>query len=152
MKPAWDRLADEIDKSVFIADINCSDEADLCQENDVQGYPTIKVYRDGKPEPYEGGRSFDELFAYADENLAEKCNVLDETKRKEKCDEKSQQYYAKWVPKAADLQQKELTRLEGMLNKSMTADLKKWLRQRVSILKQLASGGSDADEKKTEEL
>lgn len=145
MKPAWDKLAEESDKSVFIADVNCSDEEELCKENDVQGYPTIKVYKDGKVDAYNGGRSFEELFAYVDENLAEKCQVLDEAKRKETCDEKTQKYYDKMVAKGAEAQQKELVRLEGMLDKSMTADLKTWLRQRVSVLKQLAKPAEEKE-------
>lgn len=50
MKPDWDRLAEEAHSSVFIADVNCSDEEDLCKENAVSGYPTIKVFKDGEVE------------------------------------------------------------------------------------------------------
>jgi thiol-disulfide isomerase/thioredoxin len=46
MKPDWDRLAESVHDSVFIADVNCSDEDDLCRENDVSGYPTIMVSKD----------------------------------------------------------------------------------------------------------
>jgi hypothetical protein len=37
-------------------------EEELCQEVGVQGYPTIKVYRDGIEEEYEGPRSFEGLL------------------------------------------------------------------------------------------
>jgi hypothetical protein len=39
----------------------------LCQEKLNQGYPTIKVYRVGIEEEYEGPRSFEGLFEFVDE-------------------------------------------------------------------------------------
>lgn len=35
MKPDWDKLAEESHSSVFIADVNCSNEDKLCQDNGV---------------------------------------------------------------------------------------------------------------------
>lgn len=56
------------------------------------------------------------------------------------CGEKELGYIKKWKDagkSAADFT-KQLTRLEGMKAKPMTADLKKWIGQRIAILKQLA--------------
>lgn len=139
MKPDWDKLADEAHQSVFIADVNCSDEEELCTKSGVQGYPTIKVYKDGKVEDYRGGRGFEELFDFVDSNLASKCDV----KQKETCSEKAIAYVDKWTAKDAAAIEKEIGRLKGMVGKSMTQDLKIWLRERLTILEQLASSGAE---------
>lgn len=134
MKPDWDKLADEAHPSVFIADVNCSDEADLCQENGVQGYPTIKVYKDGEETPYNGGRSFEEMSSFVDENLAVKCDVSQPST----CSDKSQKYIEKWQSKAETDVKKELARLQGMVGKDMTVELTRWLMERIIILKQIS--------------
>lgn len=143
MKPAWDQLAESVDASVFIADVNCSDQDDLCSKNEVKGYPTIKVYKDGEVSDYKGGRSFEDLMEYVDENLAQKCNV---EKLTENCSEKAVKYADKWKSKPADDVAKELKRLNGMTDSSMSSDLKKWLRERLHILRQLAPPMAEDEE------
>lgn len=143
MKPAWDELADNVDNSVFIADVNCSDEQDVCEEVGVKGYPTIKVYQDGEVTDYKGGRSFEDLLEYVDNNLAIKCKI-DNTA--EGCSEKALKYIGKWKAKDKSDVAKELTRLEGMVGKSMTSELKGWLRERMSILKQMVPASSEEEE------
>lgn len=135
MKPAWDEVASEAHPSVFIADINCSDEEELCSENGVQGYPTIKVYKDGVVESYEGGRDVDSLKAFVDESLAVKCDVTNV--KGSGCSEKAVDYIAKWSGKDRDALKKEHVRLAGMSGKSMKADLKQWMAERISILRQM---------------
>eukprot|EP00931_Biecheleriopsis_adriatica_P011125 TRINITY_DN112203_c0_g1_i1.p2 TRINITY_DN112203_c0_g1~~TRINITY_DN112203_c0_g1_i1.p2 ORF type:complete len:182 (+),score=44.59 TRINITY_DN112203_c0_g1_i1:212-757(+) len=72
MKPAWDQLIAEYagHEGVLVADVDCtSDGADLCEQHNVGGYPTIKW---GDPEDlkdYNGGRSYDDLSNFAAENL-----------------------------------------------------------------------------------
>lgn len=134
MKPDWDRLADESHPSVFIADVNCGDAEELCAEVGVQGYPTIKTYRDGKEEDYNGARSYEELFEFVDTELAAKCNV----DTMEGCSDKAKKYALKWTSKDEADVKKEIGRLGGMVGKSMADDLKSWLRERLALLKQLA--------------
>lgn len=121
MKPDWDRLAEESHNSVFIADVNCGDEEDLCSENSITGYPTIKVYINGEEEKYTGQRTFDHLMAYVDVELAAKCDIDDAEKT---CDEKAREYLAKWKAKDADVISRELQRLINMQGKSMEKALK----------------------------
>lgn len=121
MKPDWDRLAEESHNSVFIADVNCSDEDNLCNENDISGYPTIKVYKNGEEEKYTGPRTFDHLAAYVDVELAAKCDLED---IENTCDEKAQEYITKWKAKDADAISKEFQRLINMQGKSMEKTLK----------------------------
>ena len=72
MKPAWDKLLEEND-SVFDADCTAAGQA-LCQAQGVQGYPTIKWGDPSALEDYQGGRSFDDLKKFADENLKPSCS------------------------------------------------------------------------------
>ena len=78
MKPAWDQLGDAFRGSseVLIGDVDCTVEVLLCEQYGVTGYPTIKYLTDSTPpkgEDYEGGREFDQLKAFADENLKASC-------------------------------------------------------------------------------
>lgn len=78
---ARDEFADS--KTVLIGDVDCTVEKDLCSKYDVKGFPTIKTFIDGSEEAYEGGRDYDSLKAFADENLGPSCS----TENKDLCDE-----------------------------------------------------------------
>jgi hypothetical protein len=71
MKPDWDELGLEFDssKKVLIGDVDCTVETNkaLCEREGVKGYPTLKYYTPGEDEgqDYEGGRSLEELMAFA---------------------------------------------------------------------------------------
>lgn len=143
MKPAWDEAAASAHSSVFIADVNCSDQEELCQENEVKGYPTIKVYKDGTVTDYTGGRTVGDITSFVDEELAVKCSIDNIA---ESCSEKAGPYLEKWKPKNNASLKAELTRLEGMSGKKMTSDLKQWLRERIAILQQLAGKEEESKE------
>jgi len=76
MKPAWDKLAAEFkdSKTALIADVDCTAGGkDLCSEVGVRGYPTIKYGDPSNLEDYKGGRDFDALKKFAEENLGPTC-------------------------------------------------------------------------------
>lgn len=139
MKPAWDALADSYadSSSVGVFDVDCTVEADLCQKKGVQGYPTIKYYKDGdkEGEKYQSGRDADSLKTFVKENLERPCEVLSG----KGCTDKENEYIKKMQAKAGDAIAKELARLEGMTGKSMKSDKKAWLSQRMHILKGLSA-------------
>jgi len=70
MKPAWDQLAGKLAnaKHVQIADVDCTAQQNqgLCQQQGVQGYPTIKYYVKGSKsgKPYQGGRDYNSLYGF----------------------------------------------------------------------------------------
>ena len=139
MKPAWDQLGSEYasSSSVLVADVDCTVEQDLCSEYGVQGYPTIKYFTaetDPKGADYSGGRDFDGLKQFVSDTLEVKC-LLDNT---EGCTDKEKEFMAKWKDKPKADVTAQLERLSKMMKGSMAPDLKKWVVQRVSILKQLA--------------
>jgi protein disulfide-isomerase A6 len=136
MKPAWNQLGDEFEgsSSVLIGDADCTEEADLCSKYDVKGYPTIKYIKAGEePESYSGGRDFDTLKKFVEDELLVKCTI----KEQDGCSDKEKKYITKMQAKAADDITKQHTRLTGMQGGKMKAELKQWLNQRLSILKQL---------------
>jgi len=79
MKPDWDKLIEDFkdSKTAGVYDVDCTAGGkELCEEVGVTGYPTIK-YGDpsdkSKLEAYNGGRSYDDLKKFADENLGPVC-------------------------------------------------------------------------------
>eukprot|EP00544_Gedaniella_sp_CCMP2646_P003235 CAMPEP_0202506998 /NCGR_PEP_ID=MMETSP1361-20130828/51490_1 /ASSEMBLY_ACC=CAM_ASM_000849 /TAXON_ID=210615 /ORGANISM="Staurosira complex sp., Strain CCMP2646" /LENGTH=146 /DNA_ID=CAMNT_0049141089 /DNA_START=164 /DNA_END=604 /DNA_ORIENTATION=+ len=140
MKPAWDQLGDEFagSSSVLIGDVDCTaDGEELCSKFEVRGYPTIKYFTDGDVDgqDYQGGRDFDSLKQFVEENLEAKCNVND----LENCSEKEKSYIEKMKQKSQEDIKNQLDRLEGMKGESMKAELKRWLNQRLAILKELSA-------------
>jgi hypothetical protein len=77
MKPQWDDLMDAFadSPSALIADVDCTAEGKpLCDANGVRGYPTIKWGDPSALEDYKGGRDFDSLKKFAEENLKPICS------------------------------------------------------------------------------
>jgi len=77
MKPDWDKLMKEFkgSKTKLIADVDCTAAGKpLCDSNGVQGFPTIKWGDPAALEKYEGGRDFDALKKFAEDNLKPMCS------------------------------------------------------------------------------
>lgn len=91
MKPAWDKLmkAYKGHASALVADVDCTAAGKpLCDSNGVKGFPTIKYGDPGALEDYKGGRDFDALKKFADENLKPMCSpsnidLCDDDKKQE---------------------------------------------------------------------
>jgi len=76
MKPAWDKLMAEFkdSKTALVGDVDCTGAGkDLCSDVGVRGYPTIKQGDPNNLEDYKGGRDFDSLKKFAEENLGPTC-------------------------------------------------------------------------------
>jgi len=77
MKPDWDKLMAEFkdSKTALVADVDCTAAGkDLCNEVGVKGYPTIKHGDPSDLQDYKGGRSFNDLKKFAEENLGPTCS------------------------------------------------------------------------------
>jgi protein disulfide-isomerase A6 len=57
----------------------------------------------------------------------------------ENCSEKEKSYIEKMKQKSQEDIKNQLDRLEGMKGESMKAELKRWLNQRLAILKELSA-------------
>jgi len=61
--------------TALVADVDCTAAGKpLCDANGVQGFPTIKYGDPNALEKYEGGRDYDALKKFADENLKPLCS------------------------------------------------------------------------------
>ncbi|KAL7539059.1 hypothetical protein ACHAWF_006285 [Thalassiosira exigua] len=78
LKPDWDKLMGEFSSSStqLVADVDCTAEGKpLCDEHGVQGFPTLKYGDPSDLQDYQGGRSYDDLKNFVDENLKPMCSV-----------------------------------------------------------------------------
>ncbi|KAJ7283611.1 protein disulfide isomerase [Mycena rebaudengoi] len=65
LAPHYEEAATTLkEKNIPIAKVDCVDQADLCQAHGIQGYPTLKVFRNGTPTDYTGPRKADGIVAY----------------------------------------------------------------------------------------
>jgi len=144
MKPAWDQLSETYadSSSVVIADVDCTSDGgqEICQNAGVQGYPTINYYVGGQEEKYQGGRDFTQLNKFVEDTLLKACAVSEAL---ETCSEKEQKYIGKMSAKTDADVLAQITRLDGMKEKSMKPELKQWLFQRLNILKQISEGKTE---------
>lgn len=139
--------------SVLIGSVDCTtdENSDLCQQYGVQGYPTLKYFKDGNTEgeDYNGGRSLDDLSSFADEELNKKCLVGSEEEMKKEesnCSTKEQDYARKMRAKSPADWKAQIERLDKMKGGSMKPELKTWIFQRLHILDSLESEADAKDE------
>ena len=69
MAPAFKQLEDALGDKVTVGDVDCTQHNSLCSEFGVRGYPTLKLFKNGQPEDYKGGRSFEDLKSQVEANL-----------------------------------------------------------------------------------
>lgn len=59
----------------LVADVDCTaDGKALCEQQGIRGYPTIKWGDPSDLQDFQGGRSYDDLKKFADENLKPVCS------------------------------------------------------------------------------
>jgi len=112
MKPDWDKLTEEFadSKTAGIFDVDCTAEGKpLCDANGVRGYPTIKWGDPSNLEDYKGGRTFNDLKTFAEENLKPMCspNNID------LCDDEKKAEIEKFSAMGADELEKLITGKES---------------------------------------
>lgn len=66
----------EGDATKLVADVDCTtdDGQALCEQHGIEGFPTLKWGDPMALEDYNGGRDYEELKAFADENLKPMCS------------------------------------------------------------------------------
>jgi len=77
MKPDWDKLMSDFagSSTQLVADVDCTaDGKALCEQQGIRGYPTIKWGDPSDLQDFQGGRSYDDLKKFADENLKPVCS------------------------------------------------------------------------------
>lgn len=128
MKPAWDQLSEEFktSKHAGVYDVDCTAEGkDLCEKIGVSGYPTIK-YGDASSlenlKDYSGGRDFEALKKFAEENLGPVCGPKD----LDACDEMERALVERFL----GMHVAELDSEIGKLDKDFSARQKKFAKKK----------------------
>merc|ERR1712048_910722 len=115
LKPDWDKLMDDYkdSKTGGVFDVDCTtDGKELCEKHDVRGYPTIKWGDPSDLQEYNGGRSFDELKRFADENLGPTCGP----DNLDLCDEQDKAHIAKFSKMDIDEMSEKIIELDAKVN------------------------------------
>jgi len=159
MKPAWEKLGKKYknSKTTVIGDVDCTVHEELCSRFEVQGFPTVKYFKGGDAQDYEGGRSFDDLSKFTQEELTSPiCTASD----LDACNDEQKALLEKWgavsaeeradYVKKAEQEIKDLDAaheklvegLQAQYEKSMedTAAKKKELRAPLGLIKGIKSG------------
>jgi len=66
LKPEYEIAATRLkanDPPLYVAKVDCTTNYDLCQKQEVTGYPTIKIFTDGEPDKYSGGHTADAIVS-----------------------------------------------------------------------------------------
>jgi thioredoxin-like negative regulator of GroEL len=81
----WDEFAEQT--NVLVGKIDCTVHKDLCQQQGVQGYPTLKYSNGYGLNKFEGGRDLESLLKFVEDNLQNSClddpNLCSEEETKE---------------------------------------------------------------------
>jgi protein disulfide-isomerase A6 len=137
MAPDYDRLSELYpteSSTVAVVEVNCEEEEEICEANNIQGYPTLKYFVDSKEHAYEGGRDYDSMHRFVEETLVKTCDLEDADST---CSDKALTYHGKWGFKSNAELDAELKRLEGLSSGIMKAELRAWIMERKSILAQV---------------
>jgi hypothetical protein len=127
MKPDWEKLEAEFDSSTtqLIGDVDCTaDGKPLCEANGVRGYPTLKWGDPTDLQDYQGGRDYDTLKKFAEENLKPICSPSNI----DLCDEDKTAEIKKFQAMSAEELDKAITEKEAEQEKA-EADFKTFVEQ-----------------------
>lgn len=58
------KLLEEEKSDIKLAKVDATVESQLAEQHNIQGYPTLKFFRDGEPIEYKGGRTVDEMVRW----------------------------------------------------------------------------------------
>ncbi|CAI5997680.1 unnamed protein product [Closterium sp. NIES-65] len=71
LAPAWEELSNSAPPEVVVAHVDCTVSTKVCEEQEIRGYPTLKLFVGGKfREHYEGERDLAALKSFV-EDVAE---------------------------------------------------------------------------------
>jgi len=137
MKADWEKLMDDFKDSptALVGDVDCTaDGKPLCDSNGVQGFPTIKYGDVGDLKDYSGGRKYEDLKKFADENLGPTCGPGENL---EHCD-------AETRPKIEAYAKMSAGKLEGKIRKAVKDfEVEMPIMKKVFAYLQKASGSTE---------
>jgi protein disulfide-isomerase A1 len=79
LAPEYEKAATALkSEKIPIAKVDCTVETDVCQQNGVQGYPTLKIFRDSKATDYQGPRTADGIVSIMKRQNLPAVSILNE--------------------------------------------------------------------------
>jgi len=83
LAPIWEELATASKGKFNVAKVDCTVEKDVCTDNGVRGYPTVKLFVDGKVHDYQGARTIEAFTSFVEKtkNPAAVEEVKEEVKK-----------------------------------------------------------------------
>ncbi|KAI8333691.1 thioredoxin-like protein [Chlamydoabsidia padenii] len=64
LAPEYEKAATDLKGTIPLAKVDCTVNQAICQEHNVQGYPTLKVFRQGESSEYNGARKHEGIVSY----------------------------------------------------------------------------------------
>ena len=69
MMPEWNKLEQSMNGTQTVVNkVNCEENPEEAKNNNVDGFPTIILFKDGKSIPYEGDRSAEAIKSFIESN------------------------------------------------------------------------------------
>merc|ERR1712168_130571 len=70
LAPTWELLSNKFAGKVKIAEVDCTQNRSLCERYRIDGYPTLILFKDGKPiQEYHGGRDIKTLTNFIEQKM-----------------------------------------------------------------------------------
>merc|ERR1712194_946167 len=102
--------------SALVGDVDCTESGkDLCEKHGVQGFPTIKYGDPNDLQAYEGGRDFDGLKKFAEENLGPQCGP----DHMDLCDDKKKKSIEKYMAMSATDLEAKITKAKKVVEEDI---------------------------------
>mmetsp|Transcript_53984 Transcript_53984/g.137091 ORF Transcript_53984/g.137091 Transcript_53984/m.137091 type:complete len:131 (+) Transcript_53984:243-635(+) len=121
--------------TALVADVDCTTEGkELCEKHEVRGYPSIKYGDVGDLKDYNGGRTYEDLKKFAEENLGPTCGPGENL---ELCD-------AETKPKMEAYAKMSAGKLEGKIRNAIkNYEVEMPLMKKVAAWKKKQEGNSE---------
>jgi len=80
LKPIYEQLAKSMSNKLKFAEVNCEDFREICDNEMVEGFPTLKIFRKGKsPKLYSGERSEEAMKNWIEKQLTSPLKQVEES-------------------------------------------------------------------------
>jgi len=66
LAPIWEELATKSKGKFNVAKVDCTVDQSVCNDNGVRGYPTVKLFSDGKTHDYSGQRTIEAFTTFVE--------------------------------------------------------------------------------------
>ncbi|KAJ2539678.1 protein disulfide-isomerase precursor [Coemansia sp. RSA 1933] len=79
LAPVYEKVASTLkEEGISLAKVDCTEEQSLCEEMEIPGFPTLKVFKDGDHSAYNGSRQEEGIISYMRKQLLPPLSQLTE--------------------------------------------------------------------------